>query len=70
MDYKFQYINETQREAIIQENSHRYLVEEQEWIDGTFLVFSDTPRTDPIDIQLRNMKTTLDILLLKQEGIL
>ena len=41
MNFKFQYKNETDRNEIIEKNSDKYLIEEQNLFEGNFLVFSD-----------------------------
>lgn len=61
MLYKFQYDNASDRAVIINENQDKYLIEEQNLFDGNYLIFSDASL--PIE-------NTVDILLLKQEGIL
>ncbi len=68
MFYKYQYENEIDRAAIIDSNQDKYLIEEQNLFEGNFLLFSDVLL--PEESQLDRIETTLDILLLKQEGIL
>jgi len=41
--HKFQYDAEAERSAIMEENKHLSLIEEQNIIEGNFLIFSETP---------------------------
>lgn len=41
MNYKFQYQNDAQRNDLIARNSDKFLIEEQNIIEGNFLVFTD-----------------------------
>jgi len=49
MKIKFQYFTNSEREEIINNNSSLYLIEEQNIIDGNFLIFSDSP----LDLETR-----------------
>ncbi|MGD9678442.1 MAG: hypothetical protein AB7V16_08875 [Vulcanibacillus sp.] len=65
MIYKIQYTDN--RETIINENTDKILIEEQNIAEGNFLIFTDEPR---IEEQLSNISDTVDLILLKQEGVL
>jgi|LSQX01.2.fsa_nt_gb hypothetical protein len=67
MIYKFQYENQEERNQLIQSNSDKYLIEEQNIIDGNFLIFTDTPR---LEDNIQDIKNNTDLILLKQEGII
>jgi hypothetical protein len=41
VEFKIQYVDVSDRQRIIKENSDKLLVEEQNIIDGNFLIFSD-----------------------------
>lgn len=64
---KVQYQTGEERATIIEQNSHLFLIEEQNVTEGDFLIFTDTP---PIEFLLKDIANTLNLLLLKQEGIL
>lgn len=52
MKIKFQYFTNSEREEIINNNSSLYLIEEQNIIDGNFLIFSDSPLDDRKNVVL------------------
>ncbi|MDO6355104.1 hypothetical protein Q3V94_08435 [Caloramator sp. CAR-1] len=72
---KFQYTTKEERERIIQENQNLVLIEEQNIIDGNFLLFSDNPQEDRPKAQivytnvskeeLDAIKQALDDIILK-----
>lgn len=64
---KVQYQTVEERANIIEQNKNLLLVEEQNITEGNFLIFTDTP---PLEFLLRNISNTVDLILLKQEGIL
>lgn len=69
MLYKYQYQTEEQKQEIILANKNKRLVEEQNITEGNFLLFTDA-QVNSIEDRLINIESTLDLLLLKQEGIL
>lgn len=67
MVYKFQYTDNVQREKIINDNTNLFLKEDSITLDGNFLTFADT---SPLEDQLLDIKNNIDVIILKQEGIL
>lgn len=67
MIYKYQFQNETEKQNIIKTNKNKILIEEDNITEGNFLIFSDTK---PIEMQLKELKETVDILTLKTEGVI
>lgn len=65
--FKYEYRDKTDKQTILNDNKDKILIEEQNYFDGKFLVFSDTPREEDM---LKDIKNNTDILILKQEGIL
>lgn len=53
MIIKVQYQDQTERQTIIDANSDKYLIEEQNITEGNFLIFSDTPRLEDEVQQLK-----------------
>lgn len=49
MLYKFEYKDLEERELIVSQNTDKYLIEEQNIIDGNFLIFSNE-KPKPIEI--------------------
>lgn len=43
MTYRFQYTNNEERKSILEVNKDKYLIEEQNYFEGNFLVYSDVP---------------------------
>lgn len=43
MQYEFQFETAEDREAILSANTDKYLIKEQNIIEGSFLIFSDKP---------------------------
>ncbi|WP_432358826.1 hypothetical protein [Sporosarcina sp. UB5] len=43
MFYKYEYETDVDRKRILEENKHLSLIEEQNILDGNFLIFSETP---------------------------
>ncbi|HHY27705.1 MAG TPA: hypothetical protein GX523_13370 [Desulfitobacterium dehalogenans] len=64
---KIQYISEQDRKNVIDSNPNKVLIEEQNILEGNFLIFSDVR---PNEFILRDIKDNTDIIILKQEGIL
>jgi hypothetical protein len=60
--YKYQYTTPEERESIISQNAHLFLIEEQNLITGDFLIFSNSP-TEVKEIEV--VKET--IVLSKEE---
>lgn len=62
MRYKYQYATDEEKQALMADHSALILVEEQNIIDGNFLVFADTiPEpvpvpVDPIEQRLANIE--------------
>jgi hypothetical protein len=67
MNYKYQYIDDASRAALITANSDKVLIEEDNITEGNFLIFSDVV---PLENQLQNLNNTTNMVLLAQEGIL
>ena len=67
MNLKFQYTDQSDRQAKIDANSGKILIEEQNITEGNFLIFSDVK---PLENQLQDLKNTVNMILLKQEGII
>ncbi len=64
---KIQYTDSTDRQSKIDTNKDKILIEEQNITEGNFLIFTDTPR---LEDQVKDLKNTVDLLLLKQEGLI
>lgn len=64
---KIQYVDQTERQSILDSNKDKVLTEEQNIIEGNFLIFSDIK---PIEYQLNDLNNTVSMILLKQEGII
>lgn len=43
MIYKYQYANDAERKALITNNATKRLLEEQNILEGNFLIFTDVP---------------------------
>lgn len=69
MKYTCQYATQAERQSILDNNQDKFLIEEQNITEGNFLIFADEPSI-PIEERLRNIADAVDILLLKQEGII
>lgn len=67
MQYKYEYKNDIERKAIIDNNKDKYLIEEQNITEGNFLVFSDIK---PLEYQLQELNNATNQILLKQEGVI
>lgn len=67
MIYKYQYVTQVDRQERIDDNIDKILIEEQNIIEGNFLIFSDIPR---LEEQIADIKNTVDLILLKQEDII
>lgn len=67
MLYKKEYVTPEERQALIDQNKDKTLIEEQNILEGNFLIFSDIP---PVENQLKDIKNNIDMILLKQEGII
>lgn len=61
--YTFEFKNNEEKNNILKENEHLYLIEERHLIDGKFLVFSDIP-TQEVLYKEQNDK----LISLKQEN--
>ncbi|MDD4429555.1 MAG: hypothetical protein PHG64_14370 [Paludibacter sp.] len=64
---KVQYIDQTDRQAILDTNVNMILVGEENITEGNFLIFTDIK---PIENQLQDLNNTANMILLKQEGII
>lgn len=53
MTTKIQYTDQADRQAKIDANKGKILIEEQNIIEGNFLIFSDTPRLEDQVAQLK-----------------
>jgi hypothetical protein len=54
MTYKFDYKNDIEREVILRTNSSLFLIEEQNIIDGNFLIFVDVqPQQEDLSLKIR-----------------
>ncbi|WP_018213735.1 hypothetical protein [Desulfitobacterium hafniense] len=57
---KIQYISEQDRKSVIDSNPNKVLIEEQNIIEGNFLIFSDVR---PNEFILRDIKDNTDIII-------
>jgi hypothetical protein len=64
---KVQYIDDTDRQQKLTDNSSMILIEEDNITEGNFLIFSDVK---PLENQLQDLNNTANVILLKQEGII
>ena len=60
MIFKFEYKNITDRAAILKEHSDKFLIKEQNLIEGNYLIFSDE---QPIDNQVKQLQKVNDELM-------
>lgn len=73
MKHKYQYFNDSDRENIINANTDKFLVEEQNLTEGNFLVFSETQEaTAPVFVSvelsvLQDLQKQIDELKVKIE---
>lgn len=67
MIYKYQYTDSEDRQTILNSNSNKILIEDQNIFEGNFLIFSDVK---PLEMQLNEIKNNTDLIILKQEGII
>lgn len=58
MLHKFQYDSETERNIIIASNSDKWLVEEQNIVEGNFLIFTDVK---PSLSEIEEIKQRVDL---------
>lgn len=69
--YSFQYTDEVERSSILDANSDKFLIEEQNHVEGNFLIFSDIK---PLEIELQNIKNDnlilMDVLATMYEDML
>jgi len=66
MTYKYEYTDDTTRQTIIDAHTDKILLEDQHFLTGNFLVFSEVK---PLEDQLNDIKNNTDLIILKQEGI-
>ena len=60
---KIQYIDQSDRQAKIDANKGKFLIEEQNITEGNFLIFSDLkPLENQVQESLENQLTTMDVL--------
>lgn len=64
---KVEYRNLEERQLAIEANVDKFLVEEQNITEGNFLIFSNTKT---LEMQINDLNNTVNIILLKQEGII
>jgi hypothetical protein len=60
MNYKYEYADETSRTALLEANSDKVLIEEDNISDGNFLIFSDV--TEPTGVA--------DLVTLISQGVI
>lgn len=65
MRYKYQYSDELERQALLEEHENMTLVEEQNITDGNFLVFLDMPPNHEVSLIQRIQVTESETVLLK-----
>lgn len=64
MIYKFQYLNEQEREQIISDNADKFLIEVHNLVDGNFLVFTDeAPSTESLENKIQRLEEDNLILM-------
>lgn len=66
MRYKYQYSTPEEREQILAENSSLRLTEEQNIIDGNFLILTDEPATlppTPIEQRISDLEQAMAAIL-------
>lgn len=61
MLYKYSFSNDSEKEQLIQANSDKFLIEEQNITEGNFLVFSDEPPQENI-IYINVPKEEFDLM--------
>lgn len=66
MTYKFEYTDDTSRQNIINAHMDKNLIEDQHYVVGNFLIFSDVKLMED---QMNEVKNNTDLIILKQEGI-
>ncbi len=63
MQYKHQYTDDDDKQSIIDANADKFLIEQQNLIDGNFLVFADSPLQPPAPGPLEAENTALKLAL-------
>lgn len=67
MNYKYEYTDSVSRQAVIDAHKDLVLIEDDTITEGNFLIFSDVK---PLENQLSDLNTTINQVLLKQEGVI
>jgi hypothetical protein len=63
VQYKYQYMDDDDKQSIIDANADKHLVEQQNLIDGNFLIFADSPLQPPEPGPLETENTALKLAL-------
>lgn len=76
MNYKFEYKSQDERQNILNQNTDKFLIEEQNIAEGNFLIFSDVQPSLPkvqiivkednlnsIQTQIANMQEAINLAL-------
>lgn len=71
MNYKMQYVDNTDRQRILDDTTDKKLIEEQNLTDGNFLVFTDDVISQPSLSELKdNQLILMDVLATMYEDML
>lgn len=70
MIYKYQYEKDNERQELLNSNEDKFLIEEQNIMEGNFLIFSDTKPVSPPEtiIILKSEYENLQQQLLQAQG--
>lgn len=68
MKWTYQYNTDVEKQAIMDSNTDKILIEEQNIVDGKFLIFSDEESL-PTEERLSRLETKVDLILAKQEAL-
>jgi hypothetical protein len=67
LNIRVEYTDEADRAAKLETYKDKIFIEEANIKEGNFLIFSDTK---PLENQLTDLNNTVNMILLKQEGII
>jgi len=65
MLYKIQYIDQSDRQTVLDANTDKILIEEQNIAEGNFLIYSDTPS---LEVQIAQLKE--DNLIIREDSLI
>jgi hypothetical protein len=74
--YKIQYENQGERAQILESNKNKFLIEEQNLIEGNYLIFSDSMPEPPevkesqdIEYRMQKLEENMEIVIGELENL-